>query len=117
MEAIGRLEPDAAIPKLMLLGRKARSGEVRSAAFRVLGAYDKSERRVDVVWFLLGRVSAAGEADGVALGSTPLTAQSVASADCVVIATDHSNLDYEMIRANARRVVDTRNALKRNASS
>ena len=57
------------------------------------------------------------KADGVALGSTPLTAESVASADCVVIATDHSNLDYEMIRANARRVVDTRNALKRNASS
>jgi len=55
--------------------------------------------------------------DGVALRSTPLTSDSVANADCVVIATDHSDLDYEMIGAKARRVVDTRNALKRNSSS
>lgn len=55
--------------------------------------------------------------DGLALKSVPLTPESVANADCVVIATDHSDLDYEMIRAKARRVVDTRNALRRNVSS
>ena len=55
--------------------------------------------------------------DGLALKSVPLTPESVANADCVVIATDHSDLDYEMIGAKARRVVDTRNALKRNGIS
>ena len=55
--------------------------------------------------------------DGLALKSVPLAPESVANADCVVIVTDHSDLDYEMIQAKARRVVDTRNALKRNVSS
>ena len=54
--------------------------------------------------------------DGLVLKSVPLTPESVANADCVVIATDHSDLDYEMIGAKARTVVDTRNALKRNVS-
>jgi UDP-N-acetyl-D-glucosamine dehydrogenase len=50
--------------------------------------------------------------DGVDLSSVPLDGDRVAAADCVVIATDHTGLDYGMIAAKARRVVDTRNALK-----
>jgi len=30
--------------------------------------------------------------------------------DAVIITTDHSNYDYEWIVANAKKVVDTRNA-------
>ena len=37
--------------------------------------------------------------------------QSVASADCVVIVTDHSTYDWEMVRRTASLTVDTRNAL------
>ncbi len=50
--------------------------------------------------------------DGVDLSSVPLDADVVAAADCVVIATDHTGLDYGMLAAKARRVVDTRHALK-----
>ncbi|MDH3570974.1 MAG: nucleotide sugar dehydrogenase, partial [Gemmatimonadota bacterium] len=49
--------------------------------------------------------------DGVELASVDLTADAVADADCVVIATDHSTLDFGMVGKRARRVVDTRNAL------
>jgi UDP-N-acetyl-D-glucosamine dehydrogenase len=35
-----------------------------------------------------------------------------AAADCVVIATDHSHVDYSVILEKARLIVDTRNALK-----
>jgi UDP-N-acetyl-D-glucosamine dehydrogenase len=52
--------------------------------------------------------------DTVTLRSVPLNEKTVAAADCVIIATDHSDLDYRMIGAAARRVVDTRNALKQN---
>ena len=38
--------------------------------------------------------------------------QMAAAADCVVIATDHSNFDYSKVLDNARLIVDTRNALK-----
>ena len=41
------------------------------------------------------------------------TEEEIRKADCVVIATDHSCLDYEMLGANARQIVDTRNAMKR----
>jgi UDP-N-acetyl-D-glucosamine dehydrogenase len=50
--------------------------------------------------------------DGIDLSSVALTPDIVAAADCVVIATDHTNLDYDMLSRQARRVVDTRNALK-----
>ncbi|HVT94537.1 MAG TPA: nucleotide sugar dehydrogenase [Bryobacteraceae bacterium] len=49
--------------------------------------------------------------DGISLKSEePVSAS--ASADCVVIITDHSSFDYAAIAANAKMIVDTRNALK-----
>ncbi len=53
------------------------------------------------------------EENGHRYESVPLTAQTIAGADCVMIVTDHDVLDYDLIRAHARRVVDTRNALGR----
>jgi UDP-N-acetyl-D-glucosamine dehydrogenase len=35
-----------------------------------------------------------------------------AAADCVVIATDHTNFDYTKVLATSKLIVDTRNALK-----
>ncbi len=43
----------------------------------------------------------------------PLTAEKLQEADCVLITTDHSDLDYEWIVENAKMVVDTRNATKK----
>ncbi|NLO90194.1 MAG: nucleotide sugar dehydrogenase [Clostridia bacterium] len=41
-----------------------------------------------------------------------LTEEELVKSDCVVIITDHSNVDYEMVVAGARVLVDTRNATK-----
>ena len=43
--------------------------------------------------------------------SVPLSPEAVAAADCVMIVTDHSGVDYRMIRRHAKLVVDTRNAM------
>jgi UDP-N-acetyl-D-glucosamine dehydrogenase len=51
------------------------------------------------------------EEDGIDLNNVALDNAVVQSADCVVIATDHTQLDYQLL-ASARRVVDTRNAIK-----
>ena len=48
----------------------------------------------------------------VKLTSVPLAAKTLASADCVVLTTHHSTLDYRMIAEMATCIVDTRNALK-----
>ena len=49
--------------------------------------------------------------DGGDLESEDMLAQA-AAADCVVIITDHTNVDYRAVAEKARLVVDTRNALK-----
>jgi UDP-N-acetyl-D-glucosamine dehydrogenase len=43
----------------------------------------------------------------------PLTAERLRKADAVIIATDHSSYDYDLIVRNSRLVVDTRNAIKK----
>lgn len=47
------------------------------------------------------------------LASTPLTEATLKGADAVMIVTDHSNIDYGLVRRAAKLVVDTRNALSR----
>lgn len=42
------------------------------------------------------------------LSSVPLTAESLASFDCIVLATDHDRFDYVAIQAHAQLVVDSR---------
>ena len=49
--------------------------------------------------------------DGQEFRSVELTPDVVAAADCVIVVTDHSAVDYRMIKQHARLVVDTRNAL------
>jgi UDP-N-acetyl-D-glucosamine dehydrogenase len=44
--------------------------------------------------------------------SVSLSPEALSAADCIVIITDHSTYDWEMIGQNARLIVDTRNALK-----
>lgn len=44
--------------------------------------------------------------------SVALTATTLREADCVVILTDHSGVDYDLVAENASVIVDTRNALK-----
>jgi UDP-N-acetyl-D-glucosamine dehydrogenase len=51
------------------------------------------------------------EEDGHAFASVPLTRETLAGSDCVLIVTDHSNLDYELIRKHAPLIVDTRHAM------
>jgi UDP-N-acetyl-D-glucosamine dehydrogenase len=49
--------------------------------------------------------------DGQEFRSVELGPEVVAAADCVMIVTDHTSVDYHMIKRAAKLVVDTRNAL------
>ncbi len=49
---------------------------------------------------------------GTKLSAVAPTPETVGAADCVLILTNHSTFDGAMIAANAKLVVDTRNALK-----
>jgi UDP-N-acetyl-D-glucosamine dehydrogenase len=47
-----------------------------------------------------------------AMKSAPLTEKTLKSYDCILIATDHSSLQYDWVVQNSSLVVDTRNAVK-----
>ncbi len=49
--------------------------------------------------------------EGFDLRSIPLTETAVAAADCVLIVTNHSSLDWNLIAQHASLIVDARNAL------
>jgi UDP-N-acetyl-D-glucosamine dehydrogenase len=49
--------------------------------------------------------------DGREFRSVELTPQVVGAVDCVMIVTDHTAVDYRMIKQQAKLVVDTRNAI------
>jgi UDP-N-acetyl-D-glucosamine dehydrogenase len=49
--------------------------------------------------------------EGLDTPHVELTAEALAAADCVLIATNHSSYDWDWIRAHARLMVDTRHAL------
>jgi len=49
---------------------------------------------------------------GLHMQSGSLDSSTLADADCVVIATNHAQLDLELIAREARIIVDTRNAMK-----
>ena len=53
--------------------------------------------------------------DGQEFRSIELTPEVVAAADCVMIVTDHTAVDYRMIKQRAKLVVDTRNAIPKEA--
>jgi len=49
---------------------------------------------------------------GLVHHSVPLNPRAITDADCVVITTDHSQTDWDMVVRHAKLVVDTRNATK-----
>jgi UDP-N-acetyl-D-glucosamine dehydrogenase len=61
------------------------------------------------------------EGNGAPLSSVELTDDEIRAADCVIIVTDHSQIDYQRVTRLASLVVDTRNALngdvRRNSSA
>ena len=51
------------------------------------------------------------EGNGEPLSSVALTDEELGAADCVIIVTDHSDIDYKRVCGIASLIVDTRNAL------
>ena len=52
-------------------------------------------------------------AEFAGLRSAPLSAEALAGYDAVLIATDHDNIDYGLVAASARLIIDTRNVMAR----
>ncbi|MCK9614330.1 MAG: nucleotide sugar dehydrogenase [Candidatus Omnitrophica bacterium] len=51
--------------------------------------------------------------DGIDLKRIEFSKKNLKTFDCVIVVTDHSNIDYNFIKNNARLIFDTRNVYKR----
>ena len=124
--------PDYVVSKINDALNEARKS-VKASRVLVLGAAykrDVSDTRespaLDIMRILLekgARVSYADphvpsvQIDGKRMRRIALNPRVLRTHDCVVIVTDHSAFDYDMIVKHSRRIVDTRNALKKYRSS
>jgi UDP-N-acetyl-D-glucosamine dehydrogenase len=104
---------------------------VRGAKVLVLGVAYKRDiddiresPALDIIRLLEGQGARVSYADshvpcfsenGHEFRAVPLDARTVAAADCVMVVTDHTDVDYRMVAKHARLVVDTRNAMPKEA--
>ena len=51
------------------------------------------------------------------LTSVELTPENISGYDCIILATDHDNIDYEALKQNAQLIVDTRGRYKETADN
>jgi len=110
------------VDRLNEQGRAARGSKVLVVGVAYKKDIDdvRESPALDVIRLLLRRGAAVSYHDphvrklkdeAIDLASIPLTPETVTAADCVVIVTDHSDVDYALVERCARLVVDTRNAL------
>ncbi|HEX9259089.1 MAG TPA: nucleotide sugar dehydrogenase [Acidimicrobiales bacterium] len=98
--------------RILLLGMayKPDVGDVReSPAIEVMRRLTAKGAVVSFHDDHLGRV----QADGRRVESVPLDEAHIAEADCVVVLTPHSDIDWALVARHARLVLDTTNALAR----
>jgi UDP-N-acetyl-D-glucosamine dehydrogenase len=79
-----------------------------SPAIKVMQLLHKDGAKIDYHDPLVAKFSD----DGVQWHSTPLSKERIERADCVLILTNHSDVDYVRLVEHAKLVMDTRNATK-----
>ena len=103
---------------VMGIAYKADVDDVREApALDVIAELLRMGARVSYHDPFIPRIEAHTWTSGIELESVDSTPERLATADCVVILTNHSIFNYEAVVCAARTVVDTRNAIKHPSNS
>ena len=81
-----------------------------SPALRVIEELEKEEAKVDYYDPFVVQYKAKGR---IVKGLLELSPDIVREYDLVIITTAHTNVDYEMVQANAKAIFDTKNVMKK----
>ncbi|MBN2714362.1 MAG: nucleotide sugar dehydrogenase [Deltaproteobacteria bacterium] len=95
--------------KILILGVAYKPNIADDRESPALKLIDELVRKGAVVSYSDSFIPVAQTANGHTFDATPLTPEIVANADCVVVATRHSNVNYDMILENAQLIVDLQN--------
>ena len=116
-ECAKRLDRPLAGAQVLLIGiAYKRDVDVTTHAPALVVARELARAGARVGWHdpLLGADRVVEDHEGRALPRLErLAAESLATADLVVVLTDHRCIDWDLVRESARRVLDTRGALRR----
>ena len=98
--------------KVLILGVAYKpdiSDERESPALKLI---DELVRKGVIVSYSDSYIPNAKTENGHVFDAMPLTAKGISEADCVVIATKHSHVDYDMVLKHAQLIVDLQNVYK-----
>lgn len=116
IEALNRRGKSIQGAKVLVLGiayKKDIDDQRGSPSLKIISLFKQKGARVAYNDPYVPHSSGHREHPGLDLSSVPLTARRLKRSDAVIIATDHSDYDYDWIVKNAPIVVDTRNAVKK----
>jgi len=102
--------------KILVLGiayKKDVDDQRESPALKIISLFMKRGARVSYHDPYVPHSFGHREYPDLNLKSVPLTARRLRQSDAVVIATDHSIIDYDWVARNSPLVIDTRNAIKK----
>jgi len=102
--------------KILVLGiayKKDVDDQRESPALKIISLFKKRGARVSYHDPYVPHSFGHREYPDLDLKSVPLTARRLRQSDAVVIATDHSIIDYNWVARNSPLVIDTRNAIKK----
>lgn len=116
IEALNRMGKSIRGARLVVLGvayKRNIDDQRESPALKIISLLMEQGARVAYNDPYCPHSSGHREYPGLDLKSVPLTARRLKSSDAVIIATDHTDYNYDWIVRNAPLVIDTRNAVKR----
>lgn len=113
-EALNRMKKSINGSKILILGvaYKKDIDDVReSPALKIIEQLQRKKARITYHDSYIPKIRSHLEVK-LNMYSIDLTPDNISEADCVLILTDHSNVDFEMVVQHAKIVVDTRNATR-----
>jgi UDP-N-acetyl-D-glucosamine dehydrogenase len=116
IDALNRKGKSIRNARILILGvayKKDIDDQRESPALKIISVFKEKGARVAYNDPYVPRSAGHREYPGLDLRSAALTAARLRRSDAVIIATDHSVYDYDMIVRYAPLVVDTRNAVKK----
>ncbi len=102
--------------KVLILGvayKKDVDDQRESPSLKIINLLQKRRVKVDYNDPYVPQLSEYREYPNLKLKSVPLSEKKLKEYDAVIVATDHSDYDFEWIAAHSNLIIDTRNAVKK----
>ncbi|MBN2246803.1 MAG: nucleotide sugar dehydrogenase [Candidatus Aminicenantes bacterium] len=116
IEGLSRQNKSLGNAKILILGvayKKDVDDQRESPSLKIISLLQKRRVKVDYNDPYVPQLSEYREYPNLKLKSVPLSEKKLKEYDAVIVATDHSDYDFEWIAKHSNLIIDTRNAVKK----